>query len=103
MHISNNHSLGDWITIRTKKKNDKIPSEVRISRNGSVYIDGELYDESNSKYKNLSVSVERYSRLNTGEETEKMMESMKKSKKGEIVTIKDVKEPDKTESTTVKF
>lgn len=80
-----------------------MPYEIRLEKDGKVYIDGELYDENTTKYKNLSVSVERYNKLNTGEETKKMIESQKDAIKGETKVITDIKDKDKTEITTVKF
>jgi len=80
-----------------------MPEEIRIDKDGSVYIDGELFDETSTKYKNLSVSVEKYNKLNTGEETKKMIASQKEAAKGETKVITDIKDKDKTELTTVKF
>jgi len=97
----NNFSENDWIRITSKRKD--MPKEVRIDRAGNVYIDGELYDPATSKYRNLSVSVEKHEKVATGEETEKMLESQKKAAKGETVIITDYQDPTKTESTTVKF
>ncbi|KNF08064.1 hypothetical protein CLPU_10c01190 [Gottschalkia purinilytica] len=103
MNNSRDVEKRDWIIIRTKRKNDKMPSEIRVDLKGNVFIDGELYDETNTKYKNLSVSVDVYNRMNTGEETEEMLKSKEKAKEGEIVPIKDIKSPTRSESTTVKF
>lgn len=93
----------NWIWIKAKKKLKDGPSEIRIDLNGNVYIDGELFDEENPKYSGLTVDVEKHNRMNTGEETQKIIESRKKAKPGETVKIKDVKGPDRIESTTVKF
>jgi len=93
----------EWIKIVSKKKYENAPSEIRIDIDGLVYIDGELYDPANTKYQKLSVDVEKHNRLSTGEETEKIIEASKKTKKGETVIIKDLQGPDKMESTTVKF
>lgn len=95
--------IGNWITIKTNKKSKNIPYEIRIDKAGNVYIDGELYNETNSKYKNLSVSVEKYNKFNTGEETRKMIESQKQAKKGETKVITDIKDKNKSETTTVKW
>ncbi|GFN36603.1 hypothetical protein [Tepidimicrobium xylanilyticum] len=92
-----------WIIIKFKKKSDRLPNELRIDMDGSVYVDGELYDEKNSKYSNLNVDVEHHNRLSSGEETQKIIEQSKKAKKGEIITIKEEEGPDKKEITTVKF
>jgi hypothetical protein len=93
----------DWIRIKSHKKLKDAPSEIKISMNGNVYIDGELFDPDNNKYACLTVDVEKHNRMNLGEETQKIIESSKSAKKGEVVTIKDLKGPDRTESTTVKF
>jgi hypothetical protein len=93
----------NWIVIRSLKKLKDAPSEVKIDRYGNVFLDGKIYDGTDPKYNNLSVSVEMHNKLNTGEETQRMMEEQKKAKKGETVVIKDVSDPNKTETTTVKF
>ncbi|AOY77460.1 hypothetical protein [Clostridium formicaceticum] len=99
----NDHPANQWIKIKTRKKHRNAPSEIQINMDGTVYMDGVPYDEANSKYKTLSVDVENHNRFNVGEETEKIIEARKKMKKGDSVTIKDVKGPDRKESTTVKF
>lgn len=93
----------EFLKLNFLKKNEKTPSQIRIDMDGTVYIDGELYDEENSKYKNLTIDIGKHNKLNTGEETQKIIESSKTAKKGEVVTIKDIKTPDRMESTTVKF
>lgn len=93
----------DWIRINPIKKLKDSPSEIRIDITSKVYIDGELYDEAVSKYGNLTIDVENHNKMNLGEETQKIIESRKTAKKGETVIIKDIKGPDITESTTVKF
>lgn len=98
-----NNVSNQWIKIKLKKKRKDMPSELRIDLNGDVYVDGELYDETKSKYKNLSIDVEQFNRLSSGEETQKIIEESKKAKKGETITIKDEKGPDRRETTTVKF
>lgn len=80
-----------------------MPSEIRIEKTGKVFIDGDLYDENNPKYRNFHVDVEKHGKMNTGEETRQMIESQKKAKKGETIIIKDIKDKEKTETTTVKF
>ncbi|HHV99373.1 MAG TPA: hypothetical protein GXX36_07340 [Clostridiaceae bacterium] len=93
----------NWLWIKAKKKLRDGPSEIRIDINGNVYIDGELFDEQNPKYPGLTVDVEKHNRMNTGEETQKIIESRKTAKSGDVVKIRDVKGPDRIESTTVKF
>lgn len=93
----------DWIRINPIKKLKDGPSEIRIDIKGRVYIDGKLYDEAASEYGNLTIDVENHNKMNLGEETQKIIESSKKAKRGETVVIKDIKGPDITESTTVKF
>ncbi|WP_066501023.1 hypothetical protein [Abyssisolibacter fermentans] len=97
------NTQNQWIKIKMKKKNKKVPSEIQINTDGVVYIDGEIYDESTSKYARMSIDVDNHNRINIGEETQKIIESREKAKKGDVVTIKDIKGPDRTESTTVKF
>lgn len=92
-----------WIRIKSKKEREDSPTEIRIDMDGKVYIDGKLYDERTSKYRNLSVDVEIHNKLNSGEETRKIIEKGKSAKKGDIYTIKDIEEPNRKESTTVKF
>ncbi|NLY86455.1 MAG: hypothetical protein GX077_08910 [Tissierellia bacterium] len=92
-----------WIGIKLKKQSDKLPKEILIDINGNVYLDGELYDETKSKYKNLSIDVERHNKLSSGEETLKIIEEGKKAKKGDYVIIRDEEGPDRKEITTVKF
>lgn len=92
-----------WISISGIKKNQNAPSEIKIAKSGNIYIDGEIYNQENCKYKNLSVSVEKHTKINTGEETQKMIKASKKAKKGDTITIMDVKDPNKLESTTIKY
>ncbi|HEY8363470.1 MAG TPA: hypothetical protein VIK77_11480 [Tissierellaceae bacterium] len=92
-----------WIGIRLKKQTNKLPKEILIDINGNVYLDGELYDETKSKYTNLSIDVEKHSKLSSGEETQKIIEESKKAKKGDYVIIRDEEGPDRKEITTVKF
>lgn len=101
--MSENSQVRNWIKIKSKKKFKDAPSEISIDMKGNVFIDGEIYDEQNSKYKCLSIDIENHNRLNLGEETRKIIDMSKEAKKGETITIKDVKGPDRTESTTVKF
>lgn len=93
----------DWIRIKSLRKLKNAPSEIKLMMNGDVFIDGELYDAQNPRYPCLTVDIERHNRMNLGEETQKIIESARKAKKGDLVTIKDIKGPDRTESTTVKF
>lgn len=92
-----------WITIKCKKKKKNIPSEIRIEKSGKVFINGELYNENSSKFRNFHIDVERQGRVNAGEDTRKMIESQRNAKKGETVVIKDIKDKEKKETTTVKF
>lgn len=101
--MSDNTEKDHWITITSIKKRKEMPSEIRIDKNGNVYIDGALYDESTTKYKHLTVSVEKYNKITAGEETQKMIDSRKQMKKGETAVITDIEEPTKTEKTTVKY
>ncbi len=101
--VDGNKNPNPWIRIKLKKKSSNLPSELRIDMDGSVYVDGELYDESKSQYRNLSVDVEHHNRLSAGEETQKIIEESKRAKKGEFVTIKEEEGPDRKEITTVKF
>lgn len=98
----NNRQGTEWIKVK-RVKNKISPSEIRINMDGTVYIDDQPYDENNSKYGNLTIDVEMHNKLNTGEETQIIIDSSKKAKRGETVVIKDIKSPDKKESTTVKF
>lgn len=91
------------LKLKFIKKRENTPYEIRIDINGNVYVDGKPYDKNNSPYNNLTIDVEKHSKLSTGEETQKIIESSKKAKKGETVTIKDIKMPERTETTTVKF
>jgi len=93
----------EWIKIKFKKSKKDIPKEIRIDYNGRVYVDGKQYDERKSRYPNLSIDVEHHNRMSAGEETKRIMELSKKAKKGETITVKDEKGPDRRETTTVKF
>lgn len=101
--IADNAKNDEWIKIKTLKKLKSIPDEIKIDMNGNVYINGEPYDRNNFKYQNLSIDVERHSRFTAGEETQKIIEKSKEAKRGETFTIKEIKGPDRVESTTVKF
>lgn len=91
-----------FVMKRIRKQKGK-PSEIRIDRDGKVFIDGEPYDESNPRYKGIYISIEKHRRIETGEETQKMMDESKKASKGDTVVITDIKTPDRTQKTTVKF
>ncbi|MFS8541176.1 MAG: hypothetical protein LOD89_03710 [Tissierellales bacterium] len=93
----------EWIKIKLNRKDQNMPREIRIDYDGKVYLDGELYDERRSKYRNLSIDVEQHNRMSSGEETRKIMELSKKAKKGETITVKDERGPDRRETTTVRF
>lgn len=92
-----------WIKLKTRRKYKDSPSEVQINMDGTIYIDGVIYDAENSPYNNLSIDIENHNRISSGEETEKIIESRKKSKRGEQIIIKDIEGPEHRESTTVKF
>lgn len=98
-----NTKNNDWIKIKSKKKRKGVPWELKIDMNGDVYVDGKPYDETDSKYKNLSIDVEHHNKISSGEETQKIIESSKKAEKGKMITIKDEESPDRKETTTVKF
>ncbi|NLY77404.1 MAG: hypothetical protein GX080_04860 [Tissierellia bacterium] len=93
----------EWIKLKLNKKDESIPREIRIDYDGHVYMDGELYDEEKSKYSNLSIDVEQHNRMSSGEETRRIIELSKEAKKGETITVKDERGPDRRETTTVKF
>lgn len=99
----NSRQEGSWITIRRNRKVKNEPYEIRIKKDGKVFIDGEPYDEKRPAYKNLSVSVEKHNKVNTGEETRKMIEQSKKAKAGDTEVITDITDPNKTERTVVKY
>lgn len=92
-----------WIRLKSKRKLKDAPSEILIDSSGNVYLDGILYREDESQYENIAVDVERYTRMNSGEDTQKILEKQKQAKKGETVTIRDIKNPNRSETTTVKF
>ncbi len=97
--INNN----DIFSFRIFKKNKDVPSQIRICKDGTVYIDEELYDETNSKYDNLTIDIEKHNRISSGEETQRIIDSSKSANKGDTVIIKDEKHPDRTETTKVRF
>jgi hypothetical protein len=98
-----NDTSGSRIVISRKTKVNGKFQEIRVDKKGRLYIDGELFDENNMKHKNVSINIERYRKVNTGDDTQKMLEEMKKSNKGDTVIIRDVNTPTRTEKTTVKF
>lgn len=97
--------------MKSGNNNDKLvikrikgkPFEFRIDRNGKVFINGELYDENDSQYKGICMSIEKYQRIETGEEFQKMIDESKRVQKGDTVVITDERTPNKTKKTTVKF
>lgn len=93
----------NWINITNKTRDDRLPKNICVTKGGKIFIDGELYDESKSKYKNLSVSVERHNKTSTGEETQMMLSQREKAKKGETITIVGEQSPNRTETTTIKY
>ncbi|MFZ5988375.1 MAG: hypothetical protein ACOYWZ_14790 [Bacillota bacterium] len=100
-----NHNDNDnsrIIISRLKKINGKF-SELRIDKNGHLYIDGEKFDENKSSRRGVFVNIEKHRKINMGEETQRMMEERKKAEKGDTVVITDIKTPIRSEKTTVKF
>lgn len=93
----------NWIVIRMRKSKGEVPSEICIDKNGTLFVDGELYDEKSTRYKNLNVSIDKFKKYNTGEETQKMIEQQKNAKKGETLVITDNRTPERTETTTIKY
>jgi len=93
----------NWIKIKSRRRQKGYPSEIQIDMDGNVYIDGELYEEGYSKFGNISIDVAKHNRYNTGEETQKILESSKTAKKGDKVVIKDSSSPDRIDNTTVIF
>ncbi len=93
----------NWITITSNKKNKKIPSKIVINKKGDVFLDDILYDPENCKYEKLNINVEKYNKLNLGEETQKMIDSQEETVKGETKVISEVKDKNRSESTTVKY
>ncbi|EEG78971.1 hypothetical protein [Dethiobacter alkaliphilus] len=91
----------DWIVIK-RIKGGKFP-ETRIDKNGNVFIDGKLYDENDTRYRHFSVNAERHNKISNGEETRKMIEMQKESQEGDIKTVSENRDKNKSESTTVKF
>ncbi|MDI9463034.1 MAG: hypothetical protein QM368_05470 [Bacillota bacterium] len=94
-------SAEPWIIVKPAK-NKKIP-EIRIEMSGRVFINGEPYNENDPRFRNISVNVETHNKLNTGEETRKMLELQKTAQKGEVITVSESKDKDKSESTIIKF
>ncbi|HHU30836.1 MAG TPA: hypothetical protein GXZ53_09155 [Firmicutes bacterium] len=94
-------SAEPWIIVKPAK-NKNIP-EIRIEMSGRVFINGEPYNENDPRFRNISVNVETHNKLNTGEETRKMLELQKTAQKGEVITVSESKDKDKSESTIIKF
>ncbi|SCY50345.1 hypothetical protein [Alkaliphilus peptidifermentans] len=93
----------NWITIKNLRSKGNEPNSVVVDFNGNVYIDGVLYDENNAKYENLSIDVEKHNRVSTGEETQKMFKGFEEANEGETITIKDEKDQNRREKTTIKY
>lgn len=93
----------NWIIITGKKKNKKIPSSIRITTDGKVYIDAKPFNDNNPEYRNFSVSVENNTEMNMGEETKRLLELQKTSHPGERVIAKNISDGNRKEQTTVKF
>ncbi|MGF7185436.1 hypothetical protein GGQ84_001525 [Desulfitispora alkaliphila] len=102
MVVNDSKESKNWITIKNIR-NKGMPTEIRINKNGDIFVDGEQYDETNTKYKNMSVDVEKHNKINFGEDTQKMIASSKEAEKGETKVIEDIKDKNKRETTTVKF
>lgn len=95
--------IQNWIRIKSRCKRKGYPTEIQVDMDGNVYLDGELYEEGYSKFGHVSIDVAKHSRYNTGEETQKILESGKTAKKGDKVVIKDSSSPDRIDNTTVIF
>ncbi len=95
----------NWITIinKNKEKEKGIPSSIRITHDGNVYIDAQAYDDSDPKYRNFSISVDNNTDINTGEETKQLIALQKQSKVGDRKVAKNVADKNKKEQTIVKF
>ena len=98
----NNEDASKIIITRKEKRTGK-PLEIRINKDGKFFLNGELYDENKSRRRGIFMSAESYSRIETGEETQKMIEKSKRASKGETVVITDLKTPNRTQKTTVTF
>jgi hypothetical protein len=79
-------SAEPWIIVKPAK-NKKIP-EIRIEMSGRVFINGEPYNENDPRFRNISVNVETHN---------------KSAQKGEVITVSESKDKDKSESTIIKF
>ncbi len=95
----------NWIIIMNKKSNKEkgIPSSIRITRDGEVFIDAKPYDDADPGYRNFSISVEKNTDINIGEETKQLLELQKHSRPGERKVAKDIADKNKKEQTIVKF
>ncbi|MTI61071.1 MAG: hypothetical protein FH762_14050 [Firmicutes bacterium] len=93
----------NWIMILNKKADNDVPSSIRITRDGRVFIDAQEYDDNDPKYRNFSISVEKDNDINMGEDTRRLLELQKDSKPGERKIAKDIADKNKKEQTIVKF
>ncbi|AZO95319.1 hypothetical protein [Halocella sp. SP3-1] len=93
----------NWIMILNKKADNDVPSSIRITREGRVFIDAQEYDDNDPRYRNFSISVEKDSDINMGEDTRRLLELQKNSKPGERKIAKDIADKNKKEQTIVKF
>lgn len=93
--------MADWIHIKSAGRS-KIP-DLRIDKNGNVFVDGKPYDENDPRYRKFSVNVERHNKCALGEETRRMIEMQKDAKQGDIKTVSESKDKNRSESTVVKF
>lgn len=98
-------SSKNWITIinKNKYKEKDVPSSIRITHDGTVFIDAQAYDDSDPKYRNFSISAEKSTDINMGEETKQLLELQKQSKPGDRKVAKNVADKNKKEQTIVKF
>ncbi|MFP4662403.1 MAG: hypothetical protein ACLFPF_09440 [Halanaerobiales bacterium] len=96
--------MGDtWIVFKTKKKYKDVPEELRINRDGKVFIDGKPYNADDPSYGNMSLEVECNSQVDRGADTEKLLEMYKKAKSGDKKVVTDIQDENEVKQTTVKF
>lgn len=92
-----------WIVFRTKKKYKDVPEELRVNKDGKVYIDGQPYNSDDPRYGNMSLEVECNSQIDRGGDTEKLLELYKKAKAGDKKVVTDIQDENEVKQTTVKF
>ena len=93
----------NWIMIMNKQNDKDVPSSIRITNDGRVFIDGKEYDDNDPRYRNYSISVEKSTDINMGEDTKQLVELHKHSKPGDRKVAKNVADKNKKEQTIVKF